>query len=159
MNKRFPKTCAYLAKRGVEVAFYKRKLFAIDLTLVYPLPCGEVKIVGTWSKFFGSFTFMMTFPKPSKELEEVYDSFFPEEKTMFGRSSPSFRQAIMDYERGQKKAENPISVVYDGKQVTISGGVATHGKGDEGLLSGLENLSKTMRTGPLHGDVLFHLFA
>ena len=159
MQKRLPLSYNYLEKAGVEVDTYKHGFWSDSINLLFETKAGPVTIKLIWSKVFGSLSYSLTFPKPSKELEEVYDSFFPQEKTMFGRSSPSFRQSIIDFHRGQEKSSNPIKIVLQPDSVLIQGGVPTKGRGDQGLLDGLKLISKTFRTGPLHNDVLFHLFA
>lgn len=159
MRKKLPLSYLYLEKAGVEVDSYKHGFFDNKIALSFKTSAGPVTIKLTWSKVFGSLSYTLSFPKPSKELEEVYDSFFPKEKTMFGRSSPSFRQAIIDFHRGQEKSSSPIKIVLQPDSVLIQGGVPTKGRGDQGLLDGLKLVSKTFRTGPLHNDVLFHLFA
>ena len=159
MQKRLPLSYIYLEKAGVKVTSYTHGFWSDKISLLYETKAGDVTIDLQWSKVFGSLNYVLSFPKPSKELEEVYDSIFPQEKTMFGRSSPSFRQSIIDFQRGQEKSSNPIKVILQPDSVNVIGGVPTKGRGDQGLLDGLKLISKTFRTGPLHNDVLFHLFA
>ena len=159
MQKRYPNSFAYLEKNHLSVASFSHHLFSDDLKVEMSLYADKKLTINlSYSRLFGSLSYELHFPLPNKELEAIYDSYFPKEKSMFGRSSPSFRQAVIDYMRGQEHAPNPIKVTV-GEDVAIVGAVLAKGRKDAGLLSGLRELSKTMRTGPLHNDVLFHLFA
>ena len=97
-----------------------------------------------------------------EKMVRLYDEHFPEEKSMWGRSTPSFRQAIIDYMRGQKMvaSERQFYIgINEENMVEIRLHAYGKRRGEEGFLSALAVLEYELEKGQLHRDVLTHLFA
>lgn len=92
-------------------------------------------------------------------LMELYDATFPEEKTMWGRSTPKFTQAIIDYMRGQAHSGTVVELLNAESDLHIFMTVPTMTGGENGLKQGLDRLSFELRKGALHEQVLTHMFA
>ena len=90
---------------------------------------------------------------------DLYDSLFPEEKSAWGRSTPKFTQAIVDYMRGQVGSPNRIELLEAETDLHIVLGVSTLNGGEAGLQQGIDKLSFELRKGPMHEQVLTHMFA
>ena len=159
MGNKYQKGLDFLANRGVNVISTRKSLFGFKADCEYPFGQEKVALALSYSSLGKSMLieFSMPYDPFSEDLKNEYDRLFPEEKNMWGRSSPSFPQAITDYMRGQKHSSNLVELRDHGKLLYIRIGVA--GLGQDGFLSCLQKASFEFRKGLLHADVLFHLFA
>ena len=159
MANKYQKGLDFLANRGVNVLSTQKTLFGYKAEGEYRFGQEKASLSLSYSSLGKSMSVELSMPYDpfSKDLQGEYDRLFPEEKNMWGRSSPSFPQAIKDYLRGQKHSSNLVELREHGKLLYIRIGVA--GLGKDGFLSCLQKASLEFRKGLLHADVLFHLFA
>ena len=159
MANKYQKGLDFLANRGVNVISTRKSLFGFKADCQYHYGQENLSLGLSYSSLGKSMIVELTMPYDphSEDLKSEYDRLFPEEKGMWGRSSPAFPQAIKDYMRGQAHSSNLVELRDHGKTLYIRIGVA--GLGQDGFLSCLQKASFEFRKGLLHADVLFHLFA
>ena len=151
-----------LESKGIEVLRQKKGLFGVKADLSYPFGEGlSVDISISYSSLLCALSADIRFPyiPYAGPLMDEYDRIFPEEKNAWGRSSPKFPQAISDYMRGQTHSANKVELADGGKTVHIFVSVGGNSHGPKGLSECLAKLSFELRKGPIHEDVLTHLFA
>ena len=164
--KSCPDLLRFLSSRGAIDVEEAPSIFGYSLKGCYPL--GERRV--EFSFLFVSLTkkgmLHLTFPlftPGNQEMIDAYDSFFPKEKNQWGRSTPSFRQAIIDYMRGQElcppERRNYIGIDEERQIVEIR--LIERGKamGEKGMIDAFRKLRYELEMGQLHRDVLTHLFA
>lgn len=153
---------AYLEGRGLHTEKTVEKFFGFHYEGYYPFGEKRCDLQIDYRPFSKTATLEMRFPygKRDADLEAAYDTAFPEEKGMWGRSSPSFEQAIIDYNRGQSEGSPlRIRLTQGGTRVEISITIATLKGGAEGFHQAIGRFYFELRQGQLHRDVLIHLFA
>ena len=164
--KSCPALLDHLRKKGVVIEEESPSVFGYALKGHYPF--GEKK--ASFTLLFVSLSkkamLHLSFPIyriGDKDMEEAYDRFFPKEKNEWGRSSPSFRQAIKDYSRGQAlcPAERRNYIEIDDETGMVEIRLVAKGKsmGEKGLIDAYRLLQYELEAGQLHRDVLTHLFA
>jgi len=161
MASQYESTRAFLESRGVKVNELKSRLFGALIHASYPFGDKEVAIDLDYSSFHHSLmaTFLIPYSPIKGPLMEEYDRVFPEEKSAWGRSSPKFEQAIVDYMRGQTHSGTKVELRNHKSELFIQFFVSTPASKEAGLLDCLKKASFEMRQGMIHGDVLFHMFA
>ena len=153
---------AYLESRGLVTTFTQEKLFSFRYEGYFPFGEKKCELKMEYRPFSKSASLELGFPyaKRDPELEAAYDAAFPEEKGMWGRSSPSFEQAIIDYNRGQSEGSPlQIKLKESGTYVQISIVISTMKGGAEGFQQAIQRFYFELHQGQLHRDVLIHLFA
>ena len=160
-SKRYENTLTWLKTRGICVEKCKKSLFGVRLLCSYPIGEKKTTLDLLFFSIFRSLTANIHIPySPFKgPLMDLYDATFPEEKTAWGRSSPKFGQAIVDYMRGQAGTGNRVELLNGETDLHILLAVAANNGGEDGLRQGLDRLSFELRKGPLHEQVLTHMFA
>lgn len=150
-----------LKTKGICIEKEKKSLFGARLLLSYPIGEKKMTLDISYSSLFRSLTADIHIPySPFKgPLMDEYDRIFPEEKNAWGRSTPKFTQAIIDYMRGQKGSGNKVELLNAESDLHLSLAVGVAAGGDGGLKHGLERLSFELRKGAIHEDVLTHMFA
>ena len=159
MGNKYQNGLDFLANRGVNVLSTRKSLFGISVQGEYAYGQEKLSLALSYSSLGKSLVTELSIPYDcfSKSLREEYDRLFPEEKEMWGRSSPALPQAIIDYMRGQAHSANLVELREHGKILFIRIGVA--GLGKDAFLNCLQKASFEFRKGLLHADVLFYLFA
>ena len=159
MGNKYQKGLDFLANRGVNVVSAHKSLFGFKADCEYVYGQEKLSLGLSYSALGKSMIVELAMPYDpfSEDLKAEYDRLFPEERAMWGRSSPAFRQAIKDYMRGQAHSSNLVELRDHGRTLYVRIGVA--GLGQDGFLSCLQKASFEFRKGLLHADVLFHLFA
>lgn len=157
----YERALGFLRSKGMKVIEAKKKPMGLNMILEYPFGQKKVEVRLFYHSFFHSLRaeFHIPYSPVDKELQEEYDRVFASEKNAWGKSSPKFEQAIVDYMRGQAHSGTTVELRDHKKELFISFGVAVNGRKEEGLLEGLGKVSFEMRQGMIHGDVLFHMFA
>ena len=160
-NKRYEAVIEKLKTRGICVEKWKKSLFGAQILCSYPIGEKKMTLDISFSSTFHSLVADIHIPySPFKgPLMDLYDATFPEEKTAWGRSTPKFTQAIVDYMRGQSGSGNRVELLNGETDLHILLAVSTLSGGEEGLQQGLDHLSFELRKGPLHEQVLTHMFA
>ena len=150
-----------LKSKGLDIGTYKKKFSGLSVEAFYPMGDKKVEIHLSYSSFLGSTRaeFFIPYSPLPGPLMEAYDRVFPEEKNAWGRSSPKFEQAIVDYMRGQAHSSTVVELRDHKKLLYIAFSVPVNGRKEEGFIESIGKISFEMRKGMIHGDVLFHMFA
>ena len=156
----------HLASKGVIVDEESPSLFGYAIKGHYPFGEKEVRFTILYISLTKKASLHLTFPvyRPGDTaMEEAYDTFFPKEKSQWGRSTPSFRQATIDYMRGQAlcPAERRNYIGIDDESGMVEIRLIAKGKsmGEKGFIDAYRLLQYELEAGQLHRDVLTHLFA
>ena len=164
--KSCPDLLSHLKSLGVEIENESPSLFGYALKGYYPLGERRVHFFYLFGSLSKRATLQMDFPiykNGDQEMIDAYDSFFPKEKNAWGRSTPSFRQAIKDYMRGQElcpvASRNYIGINDDQGIVEIRLVASSRSMGEKGMIEAFKKLRYELEQGQLHRDVLSHLFA
>lgn len=160
-KKRYQSIIEMLTSRGIVVEKSKTSLFGAYLSCSYPIGEKKMMLALSYSSVFRSVNVDIHIPySPFKgPLMDLYDSLFPEEKSMWGRSTPKFTQAIVDYMRGQVGGLNKVELLQGETDLHLVLGTPTSFGGEGGFKQGIEKISFELRRGPMHEQVLTHMFA
>ncbi|MCR5348522.1 MAG: hypothetical protein K6E59_02825 [Bacilli bacterium] len=150
-----------LRRSGIRIDSFRRRLFGVSLIGAYPFGGLELKIRLGFSSFAKTLVgeFYIPYSPTKGPLMDEYDRVFPEEKSMWGRSTPKFPKAIEDYMRGQGEGRNLAELIDHKQTLHVLVRVLVPVSGPQGFASGISKLSFEMRKGALHEDVLTHMFA
>lgn len=161
MSERYASCKALLEQKGLTIKTFKPKLFGLNVEADYPIGDKTMIVRLSYSSFGGSMRAEFDIPySPMKgPLMDEYDRVFPEEKNAWGRSSPKFEQAIVDYMRGQAHSSTIVELREHKTRLYIAFSVGVSARKEAGFEEGLNKVSFEMRKGMIHGDILFHLFA
>lgn len=164
--KSCPALLDHLRKRGVIVDEESPSIFGYALRGHYPFGDKKAEFSILYVSLSKKAMLHMTFPiyrVGDEEMVASYDKFFPKEKSQWGRSTPSFRQAIVDYMRGQAlcPAERRNYIGIDDEKGIVEIRLVAKGKtmGEKGFIDAYRLLQYELEAGQLHRDVLTHLFA
>ena len=156
----------HLEKKGVVIEEDAPSLFGYALKGYYPLGDRKVSFSFLFVSLSKTARLLLTFPiyhQGDQEMVDVYDRFFPKEKNQWGRSNPPFRQAIIDYMRGQALCpmdrRNSIEIKDEEGLVEIRLIAKGNAMGEKGMLDAFRKIQYELEMGQLHRDVLTHLFA
>ena len=159
MGNKYQNGIDFLANHGVNLLSSRKSLFGFKAEGEYEYGQEKLSLGLSYSSLFKSLVVELTmhYDPFSEDLKAEYDRLFPQEKEMWGRSSPRFPKAIEDHMRGQAHSINLVELRDHGKTLFIRLGVS--GEGGDAFLVCLKKASFEFRKGVLHSDVLFHLFA
>ena len=151
-----------LEKAGLTQTKFKRGLFNVVYLGQYPFGDKHAEVEIQYQPWLRGARLKLSFPydKFDQGLIDAYDKNFPDEVGMWGRSSPSFKQAIIDFKRGQSPSSPyRIELLEAGRRVEIEVSTPVFHYGEAGFNQAIAKLSSLLRNGPFHEDVLTHLFA
>ena len=150
-----------LESRGVFLDAARASFVGVRASMRYPFGDKALRIELSYSSLFHSCLVEFHIPySPSRgPLMDEYDRVFPEEKSLWGRSTPPFPRAIQDYMRGQAHSGTVVELREHKTLLYIRFSVVSASGGVNGLNQVLERISFEMRKGMIHGDVLTHMFA
>lgn len=165
--KKAPSVIENLTRRGVIIDSESPSLFGYAVEGHFPIDeqrklTFTLLYLGLSKKAMIHIAFPL-YHRGDEIMEEHYNRRFPQEKNMWGRSTPNFRQAIKDYMRGQDlcppERRNYIGI--DDEKGIVEIRLQSKGKkmGEEGFLYALQVMEYELEKGQLHRDVLTHLFA